>query len=1215
MSDLDENENEINENETGAPEDRDGEPDGAQFTPDGGDALPEERPRKKHRKRKKHRGAREKADPVGKEASLSDENEDDGNDSDVGNDGNDNDNGGDNGDGGNGGNNDNDNDNDNDGDDGGDDGNDDDDDDDGNDDDDDDDDDDGDDGKKHSPSDREKIKLEKQLVKEGKILPRGHYMPKGRVRGILACCLAFFFGFFISFGALFGVISYFANIKVKNALQLILSDDAAMKPEDYIAEEYLDGTIFDLIGAITSEFDDMTPANLTLDKFAKYSPYLKSFAQELKNQVAVFGVDLNIDEIFATPFSSYGTYLQDNVMKKVELGKALDLKGDSDPLLLALCYGENGVDYTVDGENNIVPSPNATLKPLTLGDVIGGTDAGESGEGGDQGGEAATNGLLNRARTIRLGTVLGYGTNTDLDKIADNAALYTICYGDYKTDYELDQNGNVVLLGDSKATTVGDLIGGETGSADAPSGFNGMLEALSLGSLLGLNLPKKLATRAENTMFYSLCYGTEGTDYTANDESLTLTGTREPTTIRALTSESNALIEGLEVEAMLGVNAESTAMMKYLAYGPEDHYDVVDGKIVMKNDPATNKPYAKKTVQDLLGDDLIEGIKIGDLISDVGDSGLLFAIKDWKIEDFKDTAKIDTLKIGDLLGDSGDSALMQALSGKTIGDLKKQETIESLTLSEILGDDADSSLMRALSDKTIGDLKKQETFERLKLGDLLDTEAPDTAPLIKAMKDWSIGDLSDQSRIERLKIGDLFDGGDSALMQTMQNWRIGDLSDQNKMNSLTLNDVIDNSDATGLIAAIGDIPLGDIAQEIPKLPISDVFSEEDLDNPILKHLSNSSLDSLSEDIRKLTLGQIFGDEIYSYMEITQKDGARWGYNEMRRAYYTHHLESSDMALGESNRPTDAKPQSIITYRVLKSTQERLTAKYCTFDGEIYTPYEGTDGTGTHCFVKKRIALTDPTYGFGKYLGKGNVTPLESGAKENTVIVGGTTYEVQQAENGDYYYLDGTTRVELERYVTRYESTNGSFDVTYASVQGGNININAGSVTLNGEQVKLRHDGDGFYITQTIELTLRYFDADGASYAADDMEQTEERYETADGKQYDRYLSGIWYLLLIDHGDKHDTWGETDPVYNTNATLFGSDGGSGLGGLVTGLSTSIQNFTLAELWFCGLLQSAPYGDIPKTFRTEGGPENLIDLTISKLITLVGDISNNPLWSMF
>ena len=54
-------------------------------------------------------------------------------------------------------------------------------------------------------SDAEKIALEKQLVKEGRILPRTRYVPRSFVGRVLTVLLAFLVGIFATIGGILGV--------------------------------------------------------------------------------------------------------------------------------------------------------------------------------------------------------------------------------------------------------------------------------------------------------------------------------------------------------------------------------------------------------------------------------------------------------------------------------------------------------------------------------------------------------------------------------------------------------------------------------------------------------------------------------------------------------------------------------------------------------------------------------------------------------------------------------------------------------------------------------------------------------------------------------------------------------------------------------------------------------------------------------------------------
>lgn len=94
-----------------------------------------------------------------------------------------------------------------------------------------------------------------------------------------------------------------------------------------------------------------------------------------------FGVDLEVemlDDVLDVPLAYIGSSV-DETVQNIELGTALGLDGDSDPLLLFLAYGEEGIDYTIDSDNEIVPiNPPKTIAnvtdsidTITIGNLIG----------------------------------------------------------------------------------------------------------------------------------------------------------------------------------------------------------------------------------------------------------------------------------------------------------------------------------------------------------------------------------------------------------------------------------------------------------------------------------------------------------------------------------------------------------------------------------------------------------------------------------------------------------------------------------------------------------------------------------------------------------------------------------------------------------------------------------------------------------------------------
>ncbi len=94
-----------------------------------------------------------------------------------------------------------------------------------------------------------------------------------------------------------------------------------------------------------------------------------------------FGVDLEVemlDDVLDVPLAYIGSSV-DETVQNIELGTALGLDGDSDPLLLFLAYGEEDIDYTIDTDNEIVPiNPPKTIAnvtdsidTITIGNLIG----------------------------------------------------------------------------------------------------------------------------------------------------------------------------------------------------------------------------------------------------------------------------------------------------------------------------------------------------------------------------------------------------------------------------------------------------------------------------------------------------------------------------------------------------------------------------------------------------------------------------------------------------------------------------------------------------------------------------------------------------------------------------------------------------------------------------------------------------------------------------
>lgn len=93
------------------------------------------------------------------------------------------------------------------------------------------------------------------------------------------------------------------------------------------------------------------------------------------------------------------------------------------------------------------------------------------------------------------------------------------------------------------------------------------------------------------------------------------------------------------------------------------------------------------------------------------------------------------------------------------------------------------------------------------------------------------------------------------------------------INSRTLGEVLDiDENSPAILQALKDTLICDLGDKAQNLTLSEILGEEALkDNKILRNLGGSTLDTLSADVQKLSVEQVFGDEMYSYLSITANE--------------------------------------------------------------------------------------------------------------------------------------------------------------------------------------------------------------------------------------------------------------------------------------------------------------------------------------------------------
>jgi len=238
--------------------------------------------------------------------------------------------------------------------------------------------------------------------------PKVKYLPRSFLWNVVGICLAFFFGIFVCLGAIIGGIA----IASKKASVKQVASFAGLDETKYVSDAYLDKTILDLAADL---LDDAKNKKITsLNAVGKYTPLAGTLFDKVSAQLADMGIHLNKDEFMNVEFSSLGNYVSENVVKNIVLGDVLKLTPESSPLMLSLCYGTEGEDYTV-ADGAIVMS---------------------------EGKHAATiSDLTNDSQTL-LGRI-GIGTALNVTASSEPALRY-LAYGSEGTDYHIE-NGEIVM--------------------------------------------------------------------------------------------------------------------------------------------------------------------------------------------------------------------------------------------------------------------------------------------------------------------------------------------------------------------------------------------------------------------------------------------------------------------------------------------------------------------------------------------------------------------------------------------------------------------------------------------------------------------------------------------------------------------------------------------------------------------------------------------------
>lgn len=497
---------------------------------------------------------------------------------------------------------------------------------------------------------------------------------------LFAVCLAFVLGICSVFGAI-GI--GLTAVKTKDVLTFVNLD-----ADEYVAQEYQNKTLLELGLAIVN---DAQSGNLTTaEGLGKYSPKVDELLNAVADNASKFGVKLDLATLKTTQFADLATYLQETVLPAVEIGGVLGLKKDSSELMLSLCYGKEGVDYTFDGEGNVVVGANAS--PLTVGDLT--SDA---------------EGFIGK---LELGVLLNLSPDSDQIMLA-------LCYGTEGEDYTVS-DGKIVMNEGKTAVTVDRLV--NEGSS--------LIDGLEVATLLGVSADSNSALRY-------LAFGTQGTneeggDYIVVDGEIVMNEGKHKRTVADLTAADSALIEGARIADLVTVDETSSKILQSIAdwtvadLTDQSKIDSLTLSGILEIDESSSnvmQALKDKTIAELTSPDTINNLTLSDVLTiDETSSGVIKALKDTSIGDLAKAETVDNLLLSDVIAvDETSPAILQTLcdKGTTVGGLGN--AVNALTLAEILGDSVyESDVLKNLADSTLSTLV--DDVNALTLDDLFGEE-------------------------------------------------------------------------------------------------------------------------------------------------------------------------------------------------------------------------------------------------------------------------------------------------------------------------------------------------------------------------------------------------------------------------------------------------------------------------------------------------------------
>ena len=585
------------------------------------------------------------------------------------------------------------------------------------------------------------------------------------------------------------------------------------------------------------------------DNAQYYQVYVSDVAQTRKGPYLseVFGPNANLMSLVG----------------RLSIGEILNLNGTSDPVMLAIAYGEKDVDYRVDVNNEIVP----INPPVTINDMIGGAG-------------------LDFVKDIPLSTVLNI--SSPLQSGVD-ALMIVLAYGEEGVNYELlDTNKDGIKddwkwLNDENGKpyterTIGFLMTG---------GSSSLFNNLTIEMLMNVNANSAPLMRA-------LAYGNEDTHYALENGVVKMLPKRYYITGTDVYDEEHIRIgsvDGQTQDGILTVHVIGDDNAEYITPNPDGGYDVFPTQEAANTHTESNdlRLYHTKTrLRDLRGasaQTCIERIELAAAL-DVNIFGTgsnapdpLMVQLAYGVEGVHYTLDRANQKIiWNKDNDPNSETYGLYYHARTIRDMKDTHALlESVYLDTVLGLTYESpAIMLSLAygnnyvingttidyktRNTIGDLMGNNAsamIEGIEMRKIITNVDSDDAMMNYILFNMTHPDQNDPNYKVRT-LGD-FMNGSSAIIEGM-------------MNTLTLQEALgEEATSSGILHGLRNTKLNELGTEIEKLTLKEVLGDDIATHPILKNMQDSTLATIDDKLNTLTIQEMMDngvdDSIYQYATV------------------------------------------------------------------------------------------------------------------------------------------------------------------------------------------------------------------------------------------------------------------------------------------------------------------------------------------------------------